>query len=269
MSTTPLRPGSPARVLPNVLRGSLARSGATLEAGKVLAIPDARHVTLEIGGQPVTVPRLGSYQPTVGEAAWCLAGRTLLLAIGAVGAKAGQTSIFDVVVGRGQPGDPAAPAATIDSQTILGGPIPATFRHLKLIASLRADPAAGNVSAQIRFNGDAGANYAWQIFRGAGAGVTALEGLTQTFALVAQPAAATAPANQFDMLDLTIADYLAAHLKALTTSSTSRTGAGSGAMQSETAAGFWLSAAAIARLALFPSSGNWIAGSRFTLYGLP
>lgn len=90
MSTTPtIRPGSPARVLPTVLRAQLARGGATLEAGRVLAVPDADHVTLDIGNQPVVVPRLGSYVPTVGEAAWCITGRSVLIALGAVGSVGG------------------------------------------------------------------------------------------------------------------------------------------------------------------------------------
>jgi hypothetical protein len=101
MSTTgngsspgPLRPGSPARRLPHVLRQLAAgkADNARLQLGTVTAIPDADSVTLDFGGGTVTVPRIAGYTPTIGEPAWCLAGETTLLALGAVGGTPGGTT---------------------------------------------------------------------------------------------------------------------------------------------------------------------------------
>ena len=87
--TTPLRTGTPVRRLPIVLRDRLDQGGASLIAGKVTAVPDPHHVTIDVGGNTVVVPRVGSYVATVGEAAWCIAGNTVLLALGAVGSAGG------------------------------------------------------------------------------------------------------------------------------------------------------------------------------------
>ena len=61
------------RELAYVLREQLTRDpGLKLLAGKVTAVPDARHVTIQIAGSAVTIARLPSYLPTVGEAAQVL-----------------------------------------------------------------------------------------------------------------------------------------------------------------------------------------------------
>jgi hypothetical protein len=77
------------RTLDYVLRDQIGGSsqGAALRAGVVTAIPDAKHVTVAIGGQTLTIPRLSIYAPTVGEGVQILADEDvgLLLAIGAVG----------------------------------------------------------------------------------------------------------------------------------------------------------------------------------------
>jgi hypothetical protein len=84
-----LRPGSPARQLPTVLRALAAArprpDAVRLELATVTAIPDADSVELDFGAGTAVVPRIAGYTPTVGEPAWCLAGETVLLAIGAVG----------------------------------------------------------------------------------------------------------------------------------------------------------------------------------------
>ena len=75
------------RTLPYVLREQF-RSGddrLQLLIGTVVSAPDARHVTLSIGGQTFTVPRLPAYAPTPGEPAYCVSAPGLILALGAVG----------------------------------------------------------------------------------------------------------------------------------------------------------------------------------------
>lgn len=74
------------RTLTAVLQRELdaARRGLTLTVAKVSAIPDAQHVTVELEGVALTIPRLASFTPVVGKAAYCLAGENTLIAIGGV-----------------------------------------------------------------------------------------------------------------------------------------------------------------------------------------
>jgi hypothetical protein len=122
MSPTPTSAlyGSPARRLAAVLRQSLDQPGLSLLTGLVVDVPDATHVTLEVAGQELVVPRLGSYSPTVGEAAWCVQRLGLALAIGAVGSTSstgppGPTGPTGPTGPAGAPGatGPAGPAGII------------------------------------------------------------------------------------------------------------------------------------------------------------
>ena len=100
------------RTLPYVLRDQLNRRWAALRAGKVAAVPDATHVTVDIGGSQLTIPRLSSYTPTVAEGVQILADENvgLLLALGAVGG---------VTAGQGPPGPPGPQGPPGGSATLL------------------------------------------------------------------------------------------------------------------------------------------------------
>jgi hypothetical protein len=75
-----------ARGLPLLLRTELDEAGGTLTmtVGKVTALPDATHVTVEIAGATSTVPKLASYAAAVNDACFLLAAGSITLAIGAV-----------------------------------------------------------------------------------------------------------------------------------------------------------------------------------------
>jgi hypothetical protein len=80
-----LRTGTPVRALPNVLRQALAAGAdVRLELGEVTANPDLLHVTVAVGGDEVTVPKLSSYSPVVGEPCYLLTSRYWTLALGTV-----------------------------------------------------------------------------------------------------------------------------------------------------------------------------------------
>ena len=73
------------RTLPYVLSKALGKSqGARVSIGKVHAVPDAGHVQVDFDGVLVTVPRLASYTPTVGEPVYLLVADSLILALGTV-----------------------------------------------------------------------------------------------------------------------------------------------------------------------------------------
>jgi hypothetical protein len=72
------------RTLGYVLREQLNRQGLRLLVAPVTAIPDPGHVTIDQGGSTVTVARLRSYTPTVGDGAVCIAAAGSIIAIGAI-----------------------------------------------------------------------------------------------------------------------------------------------------------------------------------------
>lgn len=117
--------------------------------------------------------------------------------------------IFDIVVGRGQPGDPASGALIIDSNTILGGPIPQIYKHLWFLGDLRSSLAATFDNGYIRFNNDASAIYDYateyaQNGTAASVGATA-NGTQSHFAYII---ANTSGANKFHHVDGKILNYL-------------------------------------------------------------
>jgi hypothetical protein len=91
-SGAPLRPVTPLRTLPIVLRELAADRGfVRLTVGEVTAIPDSKHVTVKIAdpaedtdAATITVPKLASYSPTVGEPAYLLVSGYWSLALGTV-----------------------------------------------------------------------------------------------------------------------------------------------------------------------------------------
>ena len=74
-----------SRTLPYVLRGKLEElTRIELFAARVSAVPDARHVVVELGGTTTKIPRLAGYAAVVGDSAQILAQGSTMLAIGAV-----------------------------------------------------------------------------------------------------------------------------------------------------------------------------------------
>lgn len=72
------------RTLPFVLREQLAAPLVDLRAAKVTAVPDARHVVVDLNGTATRVPRLSSYAAVVNDVAQLLSVGSTTLAIGAV-----------------------------------------------------------------------------------------------------------------------------------------------------------------------------------------
>jgi hypothetical protein len=118
------------RLLQSVLREELAPSGLHLVLGKVVSVPDASHVRIELQGQQVTVPRISGYVPQANESVYCLSGEGLTLALGAAspaavapplpGSASGQVPVWDAPSGRWLPQAKAPAAANADTLAGLG-----------------------------------------------------------------------------------------------------------------------------------------------------
>lgn len=167
------------------------------------------------------------------------------------------TPIVDTILG--------VSAANIDWQSI-----PATFAHLAFELYDRGDAASANQALFLRFNNDSGANYDYEVQTTAATTVTGSEGLAQTSARIGQGPANTAPANVFSGLTAWIEHYSGStNQKCGHAHGSDKSGTGTGNIIIEMDAFFWRSAAAINRITIFPQSGNFVAGTRATLYGIP
>jgi hypothetical protein len=152
-------------------------------------------------------------------------------------------------------------AASIDFTSI-----PSTFAHLMLVAYLRGDAVAAFVNALVRFNNDSGANYLYEQLNGSGATPGSSTASGQTAAMASQvAAAASAGAGLFTP----IVAWIPGYASTVQTKNLLALSLYAGTPLLQLTGSNWSNTAAINRLTLLPSSGSWITGSRFTLYGLP
>lgn len=165
-------------------------------------------------------------------------------------------SVFDTTLGGS--------AASID---ITG--ISATYAHLMISIYARCDTAAVNTSMYLQFNGDAAANYDWQQLTGNAAVASAAETFTTGGALIGTCPAGTAGANLFGSAEVFIPHYAGStNNKQLLTVTSSKIGTTTASMQASLFGGSWRSNAAINRVTLIASPGNYVAGSRLTIHAL-
>ena len=151
--------------------------------------------------------------------------------------------------------------------------IPGGYRHLMLSGWARTDRAAENDGVGLRFNNDGGNNYDWMFKYGQASNVFAASGTLATTNIgVALIEAANSRANVFAPFNIWILWYR------LTTCEKWAFCSNSGAFGDRSALadlyiqdrrGAWRNSNAITRIDLFPTTGpNFVAGCRFTLYGV-
>jgi hypothetical protein len=155
-------------------------------------------------------------------------------------------------------------AASID---ITG--IPTTYAHLRLLLYLRGDNASTTVQGLVRFNNDSAANYQTQYVQGNAAAASAGESLSGTsLGLVTAPAASVG-GNVFGGAVVDILSYAnSTNQKVVQSAFSYRTGGSTGQGFVGSVTGWWATGAAINRITILASVGNWLAGSRASLYVL-
>ncbi len=147
--------------------------------------------------------------------------------------------------------------------------IPATFRHLFLIGNIRIAGAVVDADVDIRFNGDAGANYNEQDLIGANAAPSASAAINQTAANVGTFPGATGIANHIGQLFLYIADYAnSSFYKSFNGQFSSIPNDTVADFDVGNVSGLWQDVTAINRIVLVSSSGNVLSGSTVSLYGM-
>lgn len=153
--------------------------------------------------------------------------------------------------------------------TVTFSSIPGTYSNLVLSYTARGDTAATSVGVALNFNGDTAADYNEQVgfinntFNSAGnsSGNTAFGPLGVPAATATSKYAGT---NKVEIYNYANTTFFKNVLGLQTLFANTTLGSG----QFEESAGQWLSTAAISSISIKPTSGNFIAGSTFQLYGL-
>ncbi len=136
-----------------------------------------------------------------------------------------------------------------------------TYKHLQIRATARM--TTGSVfGIYSQLNGDTAANYTHHLLFGNGSTVTSAASTLNTFALTGLSAASTSTADVFSSAVIDLLDPYAAKNK------TFRTLSGVVTTGIHLHSGVWVNTASLTSWKLYPQSGNWAIGSRFSLYGI-
>lgn len=160
-------------------------------------------------------------------------------------------------------------AASFDTNTILGGNLPASYHHLEIRANLRAADAVTNREAWLRLNNDSAANYTQQLLEGGGASAVAIGTIGTSAISCGFIPGSTAPASGSSPLRVDVFDYTSTTFfkQSLSQCYARKTTLSTG-LSVDVTGGSWLNTAAVTRLTLLPSAGNFDVGSSFYLYGI-
>lgn len=144
-----------------------------------------------------------------------------------------------------------------------------SYTHLKIIWSARSTETATFSSIGVTFNSDTGANYDNQeifISNGTSGGSQGFAGASIGGLLIT---GASAASNVPGSGELTIPDYRGTTFyKTLNTTYQDQRAASSGNFFWASRAGVWRNTSAITRIDLTLASGNFVSGSKFSLYGV-
>lgn len=154
--------------------------------------------------------------------------------------------------------------------TITFSSIPTDYVGLMLILVGRGDTAAAAAAASVRFNGDTGTNYYWETSYAQGLALTNGESLANSAILLGELPAGTAQASVAGSVVAYIPNYAGTtYHKQVHADNAHKTGTGTGATVHRGGIGHWQSTSAISSVGLIISAGNFAAGTRATLYGMP
>lgn len=165
-------------------------------------------------------------------------------------------SVFDSTLGGS--------AASIDVTGISN-----TYAHLMMTIYARSDTAAAAANMFLQFNGDTGANYDYQDLSGNAASPAAVESFgLASGAYVGNCPANTAGANLFGSSQVFIPNYAnSSNNKQAICFASNKVGTTSASIAVHLIGPAWRSNAAINRITLV-TTGNFVAGSRFTIHAL-
>ena len=141
----------------------------------------------------------------------------------------------------------------------------ATYKHLQIRAVLRGDFADVAGSAFVTLNSDTGNNYARHLLNGNGSSVSSSGQISTASMYNFNLLGANAGTNSFSPTILDILDFSSANKN---TTLRSITGFVDSQFGVSIRSGFWNNTAAVTSINIAPAGGNFVAGSRISLYGI-
>ena len=188
-------------------------------------------------------------------------------------------SALGIFSAAGAGGGPAPiPDYELISTTILGstqsdltfsnlGDWSSTYKHLQIRTAIRGGKSAGDVPLIMRINGVSTTSYWYRIMYGSNSTAAVFAGGTPSNEIYfGNPVpGATSTANNFGVGVIDILDSYST-----TKNKTVRGffGAHPPAPAVNLASGALFSTASVSSITLYPDSGGWVAGSRFSIYGV-
>jgi hypothetical protein len=152
--------------------------------------------------------------------------------------------------------------------TVTFSSIPQTYKHLQLRFTARDSSAFAGSSIYMNLNGDVGSNYSDHLLGGNGSSATSGSDVSSTYMRLGAVTANSSTASAFGAGITDILDYTST-----TKNKTIRTLIGAVVSTNNfvyLSSGAWLSTAAVTSLSItdVPSGVSFMAGSRFSLYGV-
>lgn len=157
-----------------------------------------------------------------------------------------------------------------DQASVTFSSIPSTYRHLRLLCYGRITTVLTDDYCYIQFNGDTGANYDEErmLWVNNGSSIGATYGATQG-RVCDWPGAGATTTTQAGMAEILIPHYAGTAFDKIALSSAGgKYGTSGGTIFVDTHHVQWRSNAAITSVTLIPGSGDFKAGSIFSLYGM-
>ena len=153
-----------------------------------------------------------------------------------------------------------------DTSTVTFSSIVGTYKHLQIrVAARTTGTGTGDGGLQIQLNSDTAANYAQHSLEGNGSAVSSGGSASTSNIQIGASAGGGTSANIFGVSVIDILDY------ANTNKNTTIRGlSGANGTSSRVAlkSGVWLNTAAVSSILLYRSGLSFVAGSRFSLYGI-
>ena len=142
------------------------------------------------------------------------------------------------------------------------GTYAADYKHLQIRVLSRSSLDGGR-GVLTRFNSDTGSNYSWHVLLGNGSSVISSAGTSTTFMYGGIQAISTDTANSYGVFVMDILDPYST-----TKNKTIRSLSGVGGSRIDLYSGNWRNTNSLTAVTLDPEAGLFVAGSRFSLYGI-
>lgn len=153
---------------------------------------------------------------------------------------------------------------TTSAASVTFSSIPSGYTDLKIVVSARCDTASVQQLVVLKIN-SLTTGYADRYLYGSGSGAGA-GSYGSSLGFVGDTPSANATTNTFGSQEIYISNYTSSNAKSWSIDSVAETNATAAYM--ELTAGYNSTTSAITSIQLLPTSGNFIANSAFTLYGI-